>query len=154
MWPEIMAGWHKGKERRKTEGRLLRSDGKFGVGFGFCGAPSEGSPAMAKRSWGWSVVKGEKWGEWGRRREAAGGLGWWFHGAALVGVFDGVSVVCGERRDERRGLEGDLVRVGGFPAIVGVVHQSSWKEKGESGAARNRERKKKRGKGKRVAAVA
>ncbi|MCD7470019.1 hypothetical protein HAX54_009579 [Datura stramonium] len=35
----------------------------------------------------------------------------------------------------------------GFPAMVGVVHRSSWRERGESGAATDRERKKKRGEG-------
>ncbi|MCD9644160.1 hypothetical protein HAX54_032177 [Datura stramonium] len=43
--------------------------------------------------------------------------------------------VGGERRDEGRGLEGDLVRVGGFPAMVGVVHRSSWRERGCIGLA-------------------
>ncbi|MCE5166220.1 hypothetical protein HAX54_015956, partial [Datura stramonium] len=47
-----------------------------------------------------------------------------------VTIMEDLVVLCrwsigvgGERRDEGRGLEGDLVRVGGFPAIVGVVHR-------------------------------
>ncbi|MCD7473234.1 hypothetical protein HAX54_014947 [Datura stramonium] len=63
-----------GKGEEENGGATSEVRRKFGVGFVFCGGAVGGKSGDGKEELGLAAGEGEKWGEWGRRREAAGGL--------------------------------------------------------------------------------